>query len=90
MFLSPMPSTKNNLQLVAQFNLYVDTNDFKDGKIAPIWESKVDKMVYRNDCEALYDLRMLTGEICDTTEVKQILEFLNNLNPQDTIKTMKL
>lgn len=70
--------------LVAQFNVYLDANSFKDGEFNLTWETKIDRAVYKNDCEAMYDLYTFRPEICTPFELQGIEDILKakNLTPQ--------
>src|SRR5688572_14746473 len=93
LFFSPMPfqktspkevvlETQEELVLVGQFNLYIDANYYKDtGLILLTWGTKIDKVVYKNDCQALFDLITFREEICTFDEVqgiKRLLDLYNN------------
>ena len=74
-FISPAP--QDGLQLVGQFNLYVDTNKFREtGKVIITWESKIDRYVYGDDCQAFYDLCQNRADICSIEELQRIAEVL--------------
>lgn len=68
------PVKDNELVEVARFTLYVDANTFKDGELILLWDSKIELNVYKNDCEAFYDLSTFRYQICDPVELQRIKE----------------
>jgi hypothetical protein len=66
--------------LVAQFSIYVDANDFKDGNVELKVGSMFDKNLWKNDCQAFYDLCLNRAVICDEEELAGIQRILDELN----------
>lgn len=77
------PIEKPEEVLVAQFSLYIDANDFKDGNVQLKVGTMFDKNLWKNDCQAFYDLCLNRAIICDEEElagIKRVLDELNNKN----------
>lgn len=85
------PTIEEPKMLVAQFNLYVDANAFKDGEPVTLsWEARIDHSVYKNDCEGFYDLSTLRYQICDPTEIQAIYELFKKHEQKDPFNLNRL
>lgn len=67
--------------LIAQFNLYMNGE-----RTEVTWETKIDRTIYGNDCQAFYDLYLFRDEICSVEEAQQLLEFLKSQEPSTPLK----